>query len=109
MARPHIQDDVWADAGALTDPGDAKTALGYIAEKPPYQTENWHKNRVDEMLAHIEEFGVPEWDVLTDYNINSICLYLGDIYQSKVNSNLGNTPTVDGSNWSKAFVDRLTN
>lgn len=109
MARQNIQGDIWADTGTKTDPGDVKTALGYVAEKPPFQTENWKSNRTDQMLAHIEEFGMPEWDALTVYNINSYSLGSdGKIYKSLQNANQNHDAISSPSWWAEAFLDRTT-
>lgn len=109
-SRQNIQGNEWANAGSITDPGGAKVDLGYIAEKPPFQTENFKSNRADEMLAHIEEFGMPEWDALTTYNINSYALGSdGLIYKSLQNANTNNDPTSPSPSWwAEAFADLTT-
>ena len=109
MTRQNIQGNEWANAGSITDPGGAKVDLGYIAEKPPFQTENFKSNRADEMLAHIEEFGMPEWDALTIYNINSYALGSdGKIYKSLQNANQNHDAISSPSWWTEAFLDRTT-
>lgn len=110
MARQHIQGEEWCNSGTKTDPGDTKQDLGYIAEKPPFQTENWKANRADQMLAHIEEYGMPVWDALTTYNITSYALGSdGIIYKSLQNTNLNNNPVPSSPSWwIKAFIDSTT-
>jgi hypothetical protein len=91
----------WAEAGAQTDPGDAKVDLGWIAEKPPYQQENWRAARVDDMLAHIEDHGIPEWNAATVYTEGALVIapFNRKAYRAVV-ANTGNAPHTDlGSNW----------
>ena len=50
------------------------------------------------MMAYLMEMGIPEYDAGTTYYTNSVVQYSGLFYQSKVDSNVGNTPTI-GANW----------
>ena len=67
-------DSRWAQSGAQTDPGSVKTELGWIAEKPAYQFFNWLLGRSDDMLAHIEEQGIPSWHTDTSYLIGALAI-----------------------------------
>lgn len=93
-------DSRWAQGGAQSDPGDIKTELGWVAEKPPYQQENWVQARQDDMLAHIEEQGVPDWNVGTDYLEGALAMGSDRAVYRAVQANTGVNPTTDaGSNW----------
>ena len=108
-SRQNIQGSEWANAGAVTDPGGAKQDLGWVAEKPAYQSANFVENRQDEMLAHIEEYGVPVWDTATIYVDGSLALGSDEIlYESIQAANQGNDPTSSPSWWTKAFIDTTT-
>lgn len=99
MSRQNFQDR-WASGGARTDPGDVKIALGWEAEKPPYQFENWRANRVDEMLAHLEEQGIADWDAATPYLNGGLAIGSNRVLYRAAQANQGNDPTTDnGTNW----------
>ncbi|MCK5614308.1 hypothetical protein KAR91_71240 [Candidatus Pacearchaeota archaeon] len=109
MTRQNIQGNEWGNAGSVTDPGGAKQALGWIAEKPAFQTANFVENRQDEQLAHIEEFGVMVWDALTTYNNKSYAAGSdGLVYKSLQNANTNHDPTSSPSWWALAFMDLTT-
>lgn len=58
---------IWASGGAIVEPSDVKKQTGWTVEVPPHQFENWIQNRQDEYLAHINQRGIPQWDVNTEY------------------------------------------
>jgi len=98
--KPDLQ-ILWAETGAVVQPSDAKIQQGWIAEKPPFQTENWVQNRTDQYLKHIDENGVPAWSATSSYASGSLSLHLGEIWQSLQDGNTGNIPTVDLGFWEK--------
>lgn len=57
----------WAELGDNTKPLDSYIQNGWLAVKPPRQYFNWLDNRQDNMLAYINQAGIPEWDVETVY------------------------------------------
>jgi len=65
-AKPDIS-DAWASSGSVTNPGAAKTILGWIAEIPTFQVFNWILNRVDSFLQHVNEQGIVSWDNATTF------------------------------------------
>jgi hypothetical protein len=90
----------WAQGPGGTDPGDIKTELGWVAEKPPYQYFNWWQSRVDDMLAHYEEQGVADWDTGTAYLIGGLAMGSDALIYRAVQANTGIDPTSDGgTNW----------
>lgn len=68
---------LWASGGAIVEPSDAKKQLGWAAEVPPHQWENWSQNRQDTMLAHINQRGVTEWDTLSNYEAGGLSYVQG--------------------------------
>ena len=104
---------VWASGGAVVAPNDAKKQLGWVAEAPPFQYDNWLQNRQDQMLAHINQRGIPAWDALTNYEAGSLSYVQGSdgkIYKSVAASGPSATvqnPTIDGTDtyWTVAFAD----
>lgn len=111
MPRRNI-DNAWAGTGATTDPGSVKTLLGWIAEIPTYQNQNWWQRRADEMLERVEQLGIQDWLAATAYLIDGLSLGSDGVPYQAVIANSGNDPTTDvgatapGTNWrSAAFID----
>lgn len=88
----------WANAGAVAAPSTAKIDSGWIAEKPPYQNENWIQNRADQWIQSTEERGTPEWDINIIYPYHSTVFYGNETWVSRQASNIGNAP-FSGSGW----------
>lgn len=109
MARQNFS-NIWASGGASTDPGAVKTALGWVAEKPPYQSFNWWQNRVDQMLQHVEQKGVPLWDAATAYQIHGLAIGSdGAVYQAvQANTNVNPVGTVVAPTYATSNWKRLT-
>lgn len=104
---------VWASGGAVVAPNDAKKQLGWVAEAPPFQYDNWLQNRQDQMLAHINQRGIPQWDGLTNYESGGLSYVQGSdgkVYKSVAASgpaSVVSNPTTDGTDtyWTIAFAD----
>ena len=104
---------VWASGGAVVAPNDAKKQLGWVAEAPPFQYDNWLQNRQDQMLAHINQRGIPAWDGLTNYEAGGLSYVQGSdgkVYKSVAASgpsSVVSNPTTDGTDtyWTIAFAD----
>ena len=88
----------WCNNGAKVQPSDTKIDLGWVAEKPPYQNENWLQNRADLYIQHLEERGAPNYDTLVIYNKGSRIFSVDQHWESLQNSNLGNSVTA-GLGW----------
>lgn len=108
MSIRRIFNDLWSSGGATTDPGGVKTALGWIAEKPPYQYFNWWQRRADESLQHLERTGIAIWDASTPYEIKGVCRGSdGNLYQAVAASTGVNpvgtvvAPTYATSSWKR--------
>ena len=103
---------VWASGGAVVAPNDTKKQLGWVAEAPPFQYDNWLQNRQDQMLAHINQRGIPAWDGLTNYEAGGLSYVQGSdgvIYKSvsaSGPSTATQNPTTDvsGTYWTRAFL-----
>lgn len=103
---------VWASGGAVVAPNDSKKQLGWVAEAPPFQYDNWLQNRQDQMLAHINQRGIPAWDGLTNYEAGGLSYVQGSdgkVYKSVAASGPATTvqdPTTDVTDtyWTIAFA-----
>lgn len=107
IVKPDIS-SVWAEAGAVIAPSNEKISLGWTSEVPPHQYENFVQNRQDEMLAYLNQKGVPEWRTGTEYFLGkSFVQDAGKIYKANKNSGglLPNQkPSTDATNeyWEQA-------
>lgn len=70
IVKPSGINQLWAAGGTKVDPGLQKLNIGWVVELPPYQYQNWLDNRQDTFIAHINQHGIPEWDVETEYQGN---------------------------------------
>ena len=107
IVKPDIS-SVWAEAGAVIAPSNEKIKMGWTSEVPPHQYENFVQNRQDEMLAYLNQKGVPEWRTGTEYfSGKSFVQDAGKIYKANKNSGglLPNKkPSTDATNeyWEQA-------
>lgn len=108
IVKPDLSQQ-WASAGDKIAPSGAKIQAGWGPEIPPYQWENFIQNRQDEMLAYLNERGIPEWDNRTNY-VGGGKSYVqgsdGEIYKSVASSGPSVTvqdPVTDvsGTYWAK--------
>ena len=107
---------VWASGGANVLPSTTKIQTGWTSEVPPFQWENALQNRQDNMLVHINQHGLPQWDALTEYFANKSYTLGSDglVYKAVQNSGPNTTaqdPTTDVSDtyWRLAFADAAQN
>lgn len=97
MARTKPDMEVlWANSGSKTEPNDTKKNTGWIVEKPALEYMNWLQNRVDEFLGHMNDWGIPTWDSVTDYPDLAWTRSTVDdlIYVSNTTPNLNKEPSV---------------
>lgn len=102
-SKPNME-KVWADTGAKIDPetqyGAGKTEQGWIAEIPLHETENFMRNRADQCLAHINDYGIVTWDSVTEYPVGAWIRSTvdGKVYNCLV-LNTNNEPSVSPVQW----------
>jgi hypothetical protein len=102
QAKPAI-DTVWGSTGATTDPGTTKMNLGWSAEIPTHDVQNFWQQRADEMLTHINEQGIPVHDVVTDYPVDAWAKGSdGQVYTSLQTPNINQDPTTEAAFWAIA-------
>jgi len=102
MARTKTVDHVWAstaDPANVVEPSQAKQEGGWIAEKPPFEYDNWFYNLVSGLLQDLETNGVMEWSTSTTYPLGAICFSGGKIYQSLQAANTNQDPTTETLWW----------
>lgn len=103
VSKPNMNYGVWAEGGNIEIPSSEKVEQGWIIEKPLNETMNWLQNRQDRMLQYINQRGVPEWDVNTEYPTNAFVSRSGVIYKA-ISQNQDADPTLDQEVWDIAFV-----
>ena len=107
MAKPDLSNGIWASTGAVTDPGAAKTIIGWIAEIPPHQYQNWWQERADEFIFHVNEEGIAEWDAATDYPVDGWAKGSdGNVYVSLQTPNVNQDPISEPTYW-ELLADNL--
>jgi len=104
VTKPDVQ-YVWGAGGSLVDPGAVKIDLGWLsAEKPPFQFFNFWQNKVDNYIAHNNQFGINRWDAITEYQIGSAVLASDNIHYISNAINTNANPISNPSVWSRAFI-----
>ena len=108
IPKPTNLNQIWAATGTKVDPGTIKTSIGWVVQLPPYEYQNWAMNRSDTAIAHFNQHGIPEWDVVTEYqgNLSYTQGSNGFIYKC-LQTNIGLDPTNTNNNlyWSLAFEE----
>lgn len=98
---------VWAERGDVIVPSDLKIARGWVVEIPPHQQFNWWMKRVDSMLVHINQRGIPQWDATMQYytGLSYVQAPDGVVYRA-VQDSLGRSPVSSPAFWEVAFMRR---
>lgn len=65
--KPSDINKIWAEGGDKVSPSDVKIGTGWEVEVPPRQWFNWLDSKQDQAIAHINQFGIPVWDSVTEY------------------------------------------
>ena len=105
LNKPDMNYGVWAEGGNIEIPSSEKVEQGWIIEKPLNETMNWLQNRQDRMLQYINQRGIPEWDVRTEYPTGSYVTRVGLLYQA-LSNNTDADPTLSPEIWEVAFVSK---
>lgn len=98
--------NVWASTGAKLTPEVAKINQGWVVEIPPFEYDNWIRNRQDAMLAHLNQFGVPQWDSTVEYQAGKSYVQgttTGVVYKALTTHSNVNPETDIQNNWTVAF------
>ena len=97
---------VWASAGTKLTPEPTKISQGWVVEIPPYEFDNWIQGRQDQLLAHINQVGIPMWDQTVEYQAGKSYTQgttTGIVYRA-VTTNTNVNPELDiQGNWTVAF------
>lgn len=96
---------LWADQGSYEAPTDAKILQGWVAEIPPYESQNWWQHRADEAFRHIYQAGIPVWDANTLYTANRSIVQSSDgvLWRALVD-NTGQNPLTTGA-WTRLIQE----
>lgn len=90
---------LWAEDGAIIPPNDTKIAVGWEAEVPPHQWENYVQHRQDQAIAYLLQHGVPEWDATTEYQAESSFIqHDGKLYKA-LTTNTNSAPDSNPTDW----------
>lgn len=103
LNKPDMNYGVWAEGGNIEIPSSEKVEQGWIIEKPLNETMNWLQNRQDRMLQYLNQRGIPEWDVRTEYPIGAFATRGSKVYES-LSQNTDADPTLNPEIWKIAFV-----
>lgn len=105
--KPSNLNNVWASGGDRIYPGDTKYATGWQVEIPPRQYFNEIDYKQDQMLAHLNQHGIPIWDNETEYQADQSYVQgsTGTVYRC-VLTHTNQNPDLDTSNtyWIIAFA-----
>lgn len=103
VSKPDMSYGVWASGGNIEIPSSEKVEEGWVIEKPLNEWMNWLQNRQDKMLAYLNQRGIAEWDIRTDYPTDALVSRSGVVYQA-LSQNTDKDPTLNLSIWKIAFV-----
>lgn len=103
--KPNLA-QLWAETGSLEAPIPAKISQGWIAEIPPYETQNWWQNRTDQALQHIYQSGIAVWDSSTSYTANRSLVQSSDgqLWRAVVD-NTGQNPLTTSGVWTRLIQE----
>jgi len=103
--KPSNLNNVWASGGDRIYPGDTKYATGWQVEIPPRQYFNEIDYKQDQMLAHLNQHGIPVWDSETEYQADQSYVQGSDgtVYKC-LSTNFGYDPISNPAQWEEAFV-----
>lgn len=113
FTKPPKLENVWASVGAKTpNPDDTKIATGWLAEIPPKEFFNYIEYKQDQMLAHLNQRGIAQWDTSSSYLAGKSFTQgsNGIIYKAKTDHSAvdpvlesGAGTSTGGVNWKLAF------
>lgn len=92
---------LWADTGAVTNTGDTKYQLGWIAEIPTFQNFNFVLNTFSSNQRVLAEQSYFDWEVGIDYMAGAKVVEAGVYWQALTDITGGTGPALDilGNSW----------
>lgn len=97
---------IWASAGDVLKPSDAKIQQGWSAEVPPRQWFNWLDRRQDEAIAHIAQHGIAAWSDTLEYQAGKSYVQGSDgIVYKALTTNTNINPVGNIGDWEQAWLD----
>jgi hypothetical protein len=102
ITKPARMNEIWASTGTKVAPLIGKVNQGWVAEKPPYEYENWLENKRDNFLAHINQMGFPAWDSVTEYQASKSYVGYNSSVWKALQTAVNQTPA-ENTYWTKAF------
>lgn len=108
ITKPTDINKIWSSGGDIIAPSDTKIASGWSAEIPPRQYFNYIDNKQDQAIAHINQYGICQWDNVTEYQANKSYVQGitdGAIYRC-VQTHSNQNPETDATDtyWKLAFA-----
>lgn len=106
ISKPTGINKIWSAGGAVLAPTDAKINNGWVVEIPDYQNFNYIDNKQDQFNAHSNQFGIPVWDAVTEYQGGKSLSQGSDgsIYRCLITSTNVNPVGDTTGTWEIAFV-----
>ena len=105
--KPEKPNVIWAANGTNTDPGDQLFEQGWpftdgqgSPQPPESGVMNYIQNKSSQFLAHVNEYGIAQWDADTIYPIGAYASssVTNRVYISTANNNQNNEPSA-GVGW----------
>lgn len=98
--KPSDIDILWAQNGDITRPSTSKIQQGWVVEAPDRQFFNWLDNKQDAYIAYINQKGIPEWDVASQYiGVKSHVVGSDGIIYRALRNNVGQNPLTSPLDW----------
>lgn len=91
-----IDGRVWASSGEIITPSTGEVENGWeVGQEAPAEFFNYWQNRTDNFLVYLNQKGILQWDVNTDYITDlSYCSQNGNLYLAKQDHS-GQDPSLD--------------
>lgn len=112
ISKPTDINKIWASLGDVIAPSDTKINNGWAVEIPPRQYFNYIDNKQDQAIAHMNQYGIPVWDAVTEYQAGKSLVQGSDGLTYKARTTHSNVnPVTDTSfvSWTKALSGGLLN
>lgn len=99
-----IFNTIWASEGGMSVPDLDQILTGWVDNQfPPSEVANFLQNKIETAISYLYQVGIPTWDNLTQYRVNSFAQKDGIVYLSKT-ENVDKDPSITpNSDWRVAF------